>query len=103
MTQEKELESLLLDVSRKMLDQAQKGNWQTVAELEESRQKLISTIFENSSDHVSPESPLGKKIQEIVQMDNQIEELANQAKIKVQDELIEINKVRNQAKTYQGK
>jgi len=103
MTQEQDLKALMLTVSRKMLDQAKSGNWQTVTELEENRQKLIAEIFKESTDRINPESKFGKNIQEIIQIDAQIESLANADKSKVQDELIEINKVRNQAKAYQGK
>lgn len=103
MTQEQDLKALLLTVSRKMLDQAKQGNWQTVNELEESRQKLIAEIFKASADKINADSEFGKNIQEIIQIDAEIESLANAAKSKVQDELIELNKVRNQAKAYQGK
>ena len=85
-----------------MLDLANDGSWEKLVEIEAPRQQILERIFANSSP-VDPASPTGLQIKQIMEIDSKIEVLANEAKGSIRDELVGINKIRNQAKVYQGK
>ena len=89
-------------MTRQMLDLAKQDNWDEVIEVEAKRQQAIQKSLDESTP-VDPSSPVGQQIQEILKIDQEIQALATEAKNSIRDELVEINKIRNQAKAYQGK
>ncbi len=100
-TQEPSLEQVL-EMTREMFDLANEGSWEKLLEIEAPRQQILASLFENTSP-VEPSSPKGLQIRQIMDIDQKIQALANEAKSSVRDELLGINKIRNQAKAYQAK
>ena len=89
-------------MTHQMLGHAKKGEWDELIEIEKTRQKIVNDLFSDAS-AVDPETPKGQQIREILKINQEIQALATEAKNSVRDELVEINKIRNQAKAYQGK
>lgn len=91
-----------LVMTRQMLDLAKEGSWEQVSDIEVNRQKSLMQSFQESSP-VDRTSELGLRIQEIMGIDNEIQSLVNEARNSIRDELVEISRVKNQAKAYESK
>lgn len=87
-----------VDFSRQMLASAKLGEWQKVADLESQRQKSLPPNLQQAQ--IAAGSSDGLRIQEIIKLDREIQQLLQQARESVREDLLQLNKVRTAAKAY---
>jgi len=90
-----------LVMTRQMLLFAREENWVEVAKLEGERQKALMDGI--SSGTIEKSETISKKIQMIVEVDREMQELVTRARDDIRDELIQLNKDKNAAKAYGAK
>ena len=91
----------ILEMTRQMQAFAQQENWVEVAKLEDARQK---TLRENFSDSITGKpADIHKKIQQVIEIDGKIQELAGKAKSDIRDEVIELNNCCCHSMAYHAK
>ena len=99
-----QLESLdqAVQISEKMLNLAHEGEWEKVIELEAQRQKIILDNIKD--DHsIDRSSDVGRKIQEILDFDKEMQQLAIKARDETRDEIIQLNKDKSAVEAYESK
>ena len=101
MDQSKALDQAI-DMTRQMLALAKNEEWEKLTELELERQKIIRENI--SDDHsVNKESEIGLKIQQILEIDQEVQSLVVKAHDEVRDEIIQLNKDKGAVKAYESK
>jgi len=90
-----------LEMTRQMLLFAREENWVEVAKLEGERQKALMDGISNVT--IEKSEAISKKIQMIVEVDREMQELVTSARDDIRDELIQLNKDKNAAKAYGAK
>ena len=90
-----------LDMTNQMLIFAREENWVEVAKLEGERQKSLMDGLANADIEKSAE--IGKKVQQIVEVDREMQELLVKARDDIRDEIIQLNKDKGAVKAYQEK
>ena len=90
-----------LEMTRQMLSYAREENWVEVAKLEGERQKSLMEGLANTD--VEKSEMVSQKVQQIMDVDREMQELVVRARDGIRDELIQLNKDKNAAKAYDAK
>lgn len=89
----------LLDHSHVMLEHAEAGEWITVVEDENIRRQLIDTFFSKAS-NLADEAELRNGLQELLQINNRLQQLAAHARDRVKAEANTISEGRKAVNAY---
>ena len=89
----------LLDHSRVMLEHAEAGEWITVVNDEKIHRQLIDRFFSKASNLVD-ETELRNSLQELLQMNNRLQQLATHARDRVKAETNTISEGRKAVNAY---
>ena len=91
----------VLEMTHQMLSLAKQENWVEVAKLEGERKKIL---IENLSDSSIDKSGKIRDItRQVIEIDQELQSLLITARNEIRDELVEINKIKSQAKAYESK
>ncbi len=90
-----------LEMTRQMLAFAREENWVEVAKLEGERQKSLVDSLSNVDIEQSEE--IGKKIRQIIQVDQEMQQLVTAARDDLRDQIIQLNKDKGAIKAYESK
>ena len=90
-----------LELTLQMLAYAREENWVEVAKLEGERQKDLMDGL--SGVDIEKSDEIGKKVQQIIDVDREMQELLVKARDDIRDELIRLNKDREAVKAYNSK
>jgi hypothetical protein len=89
----------MLDHSRVMLEHAEAGEWIAVVNAEKIRDQLIDTFFSKAS-NLADETELRNSLQELLQMNNRLQQLATHARDRVKAETNTISEGRKAVNAY---
>jgi hypothetical protein len=90
----------ILELSRRMLLQAEAGEWEQVMPLEEERRRLIEQAFPLSEELAKSPSTAGI-LKQIIDCDNRVMELGVQAQGEARGMLTKLQKGRRATQAYQ--
>lgn len=89
----------IVDITRQMRDCALAGEWETVAEMQSERQRLVTEFFETRpADHEAGFLRTG--IEEILAWDKEVMTLGSRAKEEISGKLAKIYSTRKAAHAY---
>ena len=91
--------SVLLEHSHAMLGHAEAGEWKTVVKDEMIRRQLINTFFSKAS-NLADEAELHKCLQELLQINDRLQQLAAHAREGVKAEVNTISDGRQAVNAY---
>jgi len=89
----------LFEHSHAMLRHAEAGEWTTVVKDEVIRRQLIDTFFSNAS-NLADEAELRKCLQELLQINHRLQQLAEHARDRVKAEVNTISEGRKAVNAY---
>ncbi len=92
--------SVILELSRRMLQQAQAGEWEDVVRDEEDRRRLIEQTFPLSAALATAPSTAGI-LRRIIECDNRVMELGAKAQDETKGMLTRLQKGRRATAAYQ--
>ncbi|NNJ92432.1 MAG: flagellar protein FliT [Gammaproteobacteria bacterium] len=90
-----------LEITRQMLAFAREENWAEVARLEGERQQSLMDGLSNADIEKSEE--IGKKVQQIIQVDQEMQQLVTAARDDLRDQIIQLNKDKGAIKAYESR
>jgi hypothetical protein len=90
-----------LEMTRQMLAFAREENWVEVARLEGERQQSLMDSLSNADIEKSEE--IGKKVQQIIQVDQEMQQLVTAARDDLRDQIIQLNKDKGAIKAYESR
>ena len=89
----------IIELSHAMLRHAEAGEWESVAEHEPSRRRLLDAFFSTSRDF-SAEPGIRGAIQELIQLNDRLESLSVSARDEAKSALTSLNKGRTAVNAY---
>lgn len=92
-----------LDISQQMLDCAENNDWEKLPDLENDRKKIMLSLFElQDSDSHSPfnTTKIEKTIKNVLSINEKIEQLAQQEKMVIGQQLHGLKKKQNVHSAY---
>ncbi len=89
----------LLEHSQAMLQHAEAGEWEAVADGEMMRRELLDNLFAEAA-NVADETELSSCLQQILQINQKLQELATQARDQVRADINTIGEGRKAVKAY---
>jgi len=92
-----------LDISRKMLEFAKNNDWEKLPDLENDRKKIIHSLFETKksvNNSASNTSRIEQTIKNVLAINDKIEQLAQQEKITIGQQLHGLKKKQNVHSAY---
>lgn len=95
---DRELEHLL-ELSQRLLQQAEAGEWQDVQQIEQQRRPLIHSYFESRPAATLPESDR-ERVREIIDLDRQVQHLAVACKDEISRHLKQLHQGRSAVAAY---
>lgn len=90
-----------LEMTNKMLAFAREENWVEVAKLEGERQESLMDSLSNADFEKSEE--IGKKVQQIIAVDQEMQQLVTAARDDLRDQIIQLNKDKGAIKAYESR
>jgi len=90
-----------LEMTSQMLAFAREENWVEVAKLEGERQKSLMASLSNTD--IEKTEEIGKKVQQIIEVDKEMQQLVTAARDDLRDQIIQLNKDKGAIKAYNSK
>ena len=104
MNEDKEFKLMqFLDISRQMLEFAKNNDWEKLPDLENNRKKIMRSVFEakNSVSKLPSNAPeIEQTIKNVLLINNKIEQLAQQEKVTIGQQLHGLKKKQNVHSAY---
>lgn len=100
MAEDKDVElKQLLDISQQMLELAKNNDWEKLPDLETDRKKIMQSFFEtqNSLDNTAD---IEQAIKDVLFINEKIEQLAQQEKVQIGQQLHALKKKQNVHSAY---